>query len=148
MVLEICAGSDVVDAVSTFAKWRNMGICVLGARLRHRVQPDPTGVDHDDENVAKNGNGGVGLGWSRLSISVAGGQGQVIGGVVAGKLTAASAVVVVAAAVVDPSFHRLGGGEEGVSRGKIVNSESCRGNNDSASSNDGGGVLKCEVGGT
>lgn len=42
-----------------------------------------------------------------FGISLAGAQGQVFGGIVSGKVLAASQVVIVAATFLNPTFHRL-----------------------------------------
>lgn len=47
-----------------------------------------------------------------FSISLAGPQGQIVGGFVAGSLMAAGTVFIVAATFNNPSYHRLPGGEE------------------------------------
>ncbi|KAI6685452.1 hypothetical protein NL676_031365 [Syzygium grande] len=75
--------------------------------------------DKNDNNESKNDRPAKQLcrqeGSSHFGITLAGAQGQVFGGVVGGKVVAATPVVVAAATFVSPSFHRFpsGGDEEG-----------------------------------
>ncbi|RWW73703.1 hypothetical protein BHE74_00018409 [Ensete ventricosum] len=129
-VLEIPMGHDVADSLAGFSRRRNLGICVLsgtgavanvtlrqphygGAPLsagapativfRGRFEIlsiSATFLPPAMEALCPAAAGG-------LSISLAGPQGQVVGGTVAGPLLAAGMVVVVAAAFSNPTFHRL-----------------------------------------
>ncbi|XP_030458726.1 AT-hook motif nuclear-localized protein 28-like [Syzygium oleosum] len=67
--------------------------------------------DWNDNNESKNDRPAKQLcrqeGWSHFGITLAGAQGQVFGGVVGGKVVAATPVVVAAATFVSPSFHRF-----------------------------------------
>ncbi|KAG1366594.1 AT-hook motif nuclear-localized protein 17 [Cocos nucifera] len=133
-VLEIPGGHDVVDSLARFARRRNLGICVLAgtgavANVVLRQPSVPAPPPHGVVPPA-----GVTIGFhgrfeilsisatflppamaalspasaaASLSISLAGPQGQIIGGTVAGPLVAAGTVVVVAAAFSNPTFHRL-----------------------------------------
>ncbi|KAG6504428.1 AT-hook motif nuclear-localized protein 17-like [Zingiber officinale] len=126
-VLEIPAGHDVVSSLGLFARRRGLGLCVLsgtGAVTNVALrQPPPAAAASicfhgrfeilslsatflpplaADAVAAKVCSGG-----GEVSISLAGPQGQVVGGTVAGPLVAAGTVVVVAAAFSDPTFHRL-----------------------------------------
>ncbi|PKA47345.1 Putative DNA-binding protein ESCAROLA [Apostasia shenzhenica] len=119
-VLEVAGGSDVVETLGEFARRRGRGICVLSgsgevvnvalrqpgtspgsvvATLRGRfeilsltgtVLPPP----------APPGAGG-------LSVFLAGGQGQVVGGNVVGPLLAAGTVVLMAASFANAVYERL-----------------------------------------
>ncbi|MBA0612838.1 hypothetical protein Godav_013387 [Gossypium davidsonii] len=128
-VLEIPGGHDVVDAISTFSRRKNIGICVLtgsgtvsnvtirqlsstpGAVITFHGRFDilslsatflPPTTSYQVPNT--------------FSISLAGPQGQIVGGFVAGSLVAAGTVYIVAATFNNPSYHQLpgggGGGEE------------------------------------
>lgn len=133
-VLEIPGGHDVVDSLARFARLRNVGICVLSGTgavanvaLRQPSLPAPT--THGAVPPA-----GATIGFhgpleilsisatflppamaalspasaaASMSISLAGPQGQIVGGTVAGPLVAVGTVVVVAAAFSNPTFHRL-----------------------------------------
>lgn len=126
-VLEIPAGHDVVSSLGMFARRRGLGLCVLsgtGAVTNVALrQPPPAAAASicfhgrfeilslsatflppmaADAVAAKVSGGG-----GEVSISLAGPQGQVVGGTVAGPLMAAGTVVVVAAAFSEPTFHRL-----------------------------------------
>ncbi|KAE8714371.1 AT-hook motif nuclear-localized protein 17 [Hibiscus syriacus] len=121
-VLEIPGGNDLVEAICDFSRRRNIGICVLNGSgsvsnitlrqlsstpgaivtfhgifdilsLSATVLPPTTSY-----NVP-----------NTFSISLAGPQGQVIGGFVAGSLVAADTVFIVAATFNNPSYHQLAG---------------------------------------
>uniref|UniRef100_A0A0C9RXZ6 TSA: Wollemia nobilis Ref_Wollemi_Transcript_4702_2154 transcribed RNA sequence n=1 Tax=Wollemia nobilis TaxID=56998 RepID=A0A0C9RXZ6_9CONI len=143
-ILEFPAGSDIVQCLMEFSHKRQVGICVLTATgtvgtvtLRQGTGHAPLGPP---PTVTLNGRFEVlsltgaflasdpSLSFSScsspssssfesccgLSISLAGPQGQVVGGRVGGVLTAAGPgpVVVWAACFVNPSYHNLGSGED------------------------------------
>ncbi|XP_019056905.1 PREDICTED: LOW QUALITY PROTEIN: AT-hook motif nuclear-localized protein 25-like [Tarenaya hassleriana] len=98
-VLEVSSGSDIADAISTYARRRRPppagGIVTLHGRfeilsLNGTVLPPP----------APPGAGG-------LTVYLAGGQGQVIGGNVAGPLVAAGPVVLMVASFANAVYDRL-----------------------------------------
>ncbi|KAM0952547.1 putative AT-hook motif nuclear-localized protein 15-29 [Dioscorea sansibarensis] len=118
-ILEISTGHDIVDAIASFARRRSIGLCVLAGSgsvsnvtLRQPMQTPAAAVVLRGrfEILSLSGSmlppslptiqGGV-------SVSLAGPQGQVIGGMVAGPLLASGTVVVVAAGFENPSFDRL-----------------------------------------
>ncbi|KAG2240457.1 hypothetical protein Bca52824_090775 [Brassica carinata] len=105
-VMEIGDGCDLVDSVATFARRRQRGVCVmsgtgsvtnvtipftegsrfsLGLFLTPPAPPNATG----------------------LSVYLAGGQGQVVGGSVVGPLLCAGPVVVMAASFSNAAYERL-----------------------------------------
>ncbi|KAE8656109.1 AT-hook motif nuclear-localized protein 17 [Hibiscus syriacus] len=124
-ILEIPGGNDVVGAISRFTCRKNIGICVVTASgavsnitLR---QPSST----PGATVTFHGRFDILLFSATLlsqttschvpntfSISLAGPQGQVIGGFVSGSLVAAGTVFIVAVTFNNPSYHRLPGREE------------------------------------
>ncbi|XP_037424858.1 AT-hook motif nuclear-localized protein 18-like [Triticum dicoccoides] len=115
-VLEVAAGCDVVDCVAAFARRRQVGVCVLSG----------TGAV---ANVSVRQPGGavatlagcfdiLSLSGSflpppappsatGLTVYVSGGQGQVVGGTVAGALVASGPVVIMAASFGNASYERL-----------------------------------------
>lgn len=128
-VLEIPAGHDVVQSLAHFARRRNLGICVLtgtGPVANVALRQPHFGGAPPPPQAATIGFRGrfeilsisatflppamaavsprIG---GEISISLAGPQGQVVGGTVAGPLIAAGTVVVVSAAFSNPTFHRL-----------------------------------------
>nr|CAB3453634.1 unnamed protein product [Digitaria exilis] len=130
LVIEIPCGRDVADALARFAARRGLGICVLAGTgavanvsLRHPTPPAPGGgaaavVFHGEYEILSISATFLPPAMSavspqaaavaaRLSISLAGPHGQIVGGYVAGPLYAASTVVLVAAAFTNPTFHRL-----------------------------------------
>ncbi|KAI0499094.1 hypothetical protein KFK09_019995 [Dendrobium nobile] len=121
-LLEIPGGVDIVDCLARFSKQRKLGICVLSATgvvtnvmLR---QPTPTTpaeaaviVFHGRFEILSMSAtflppamAAAGFG---ISISLAGFEGQIVGGMVAGPLVTAGVVVVMLASFMNPIFHRL-----------------------------------------
>ncbi|XP_022766421.1 AT-hook motif nuclear-localized protein 17-like [Durio zibethinus] len=124
-ILEIPGGNDVVEAISSFSRRKNIGICVLAGSgtvsnvtLRQpSTTPGATVTFHGRLDI-------LSLSATFLpettschvpntfSISLAGPQGQIVGGFVAGSLVAVGTVFIVAATFNNPSYHRLPGEEE------------------------------------
>ncbi|XP_044507977.1 AT-hook motif nuclear-localized protein 25-like [Mangifera indica] len=118
-VLEISAGSDIVDSVSNFARRLGRGVCVLSGTgtVTNVTLKQPAGPSggvitlHGQFDIlsltgtslpppAPPGAGG-------LTIYLAGGQGQVVGGRVVGPLTASGPVVLIAATFANAVYDRL-----------------------------------------
>ncbi|MED6185814.1 AT-hook motif nuclear-localized protein 17 [Stylosanthes scabra] len=119
-ILEVSSGNDVVEALARFSRRRNMGICVLNgsgtvanATLRQPgAAPGATVTFHGRFDILSVSATFLPQSSSQsvptaFAISLAGPQGQIVGGHVAGGLTAATTVFVVAASFNNPSFHRL-----------------------------------------
>ncbi|KAE8673769.1 Tetratricopeptide repeat-like superfamily protein isoform 1 [Hibiscus syriacus] len=111
-VLEITSGGDIVECIGNFAQRRRCGVSILSGSgvVTNAVSPVATG----------------------LTVYLAGGRGQVVGGSVVGALEASGPVMVIAATFTNAGFERLpvedensGGGGGG-------------GNNNNNGSNDGG----------
>lgn len=119
-VLEVPGGNDVVEAISRFCCRKNMGLCVLNgsgtvANVSLR-QPSAT----SGAAVTFHGRFEI-LSISAtvfpqtttfplpngFTISLAGPQGQIVGGLVAGALISAGTVFVVASSFNNPLYHRL-----------------------------------------
>ncbi|KVI07576.1 AT-hook motif nuclear-localized protein 27-like [Cynara cardunculus var. scolymus] len=118
-VLEVSAGADIVDSLSVFARRRGRGVSVLSgtgnvADVTLRQPADPSGnavtLHGRFEILTISGtvlpppappNAGG------LSIFLAGGQGQVVGGIPVGPLMASSPVVLMAASFANAVFERL-----------------------------------------
>ncbi|PHT28772.1 AT-hook motif nuclear-localized protein 17 [Capsicum baccatum] len=139
-ILEIPSGVDIISSVTKFCRKRNMGLCVLNGSgtvtnvtLRQpSTTPASTVTFHGrfdilsisatvvQPNVNVPSNNGIANGFT---ISLAGPQGQVVGGGVIGPLVTAGTVYLIAATFNGPSYHRLpveeeigrnsGGGNEG-----------------------------------
>ena len=118
-VLEISSGSDIVDSVSNYARRRGRGVCLLcgtgavtNVTLRQPAAPSGSVITlHGRFEIlsltgtslpppAPPGAGG-------LTIYLAGGQGQVVGGSVAGPLMASGPVVLMAASFANAVYDRL-----------------------------------------
>ncbi|KAL3650186.1 hypothetical protein CASFOL_006589 [Castilleja foliolosa] len=131
-LLEIANGSDISECISTFARRRNCGVSILsgsGAVTDVTLcQPSaPSGVITLPGKFEILSLSGAFLpepsppGTARLMVYLAGGQGQVLGGVVAGELKAAGPVMVIAATFSNAVYERLPlvdevvvGGDQGV----------------------------------
>ncbi|XP_052179696.1 AT-hook motif nuclear-localized protein 19-like [Diospyros lotus] len=136
-VIEVASGADVADSIAQFARRRQRGVCVLSATgivtnvtLR---QPSATTA----QAMALHGRFEIlsltgsfmprpspPLPTTGLTVYLAGGQGQVVGGSVVGSLVAAGPVMVIAATFMNATYERLplededeeegtGGGQQG-----------------------------------
>ncbi|XP_064941442.1 AT-hook motif nuclear-localized protein 17-like [Musa acuminata AAA Group] len=132
-VLEIPAGHDVVESLARFSRRRNLGICILAGtgavanvslRQPHFAgAPPPPNASAAATSIGFQGRfeilsisasffppamAAFSTGISgEMSITLAGPQGQIVGGTVTGPLMATGTVVIVAAAFSNPTFHRL-----------------------------------------
>lgn len=120
-VWEVAGGQDVAECVAEFARRRQRGICIMSGSgtvanvtLRQPTAPGATVSLHGRFEILSlagaflPAGGGVGGGVSGgLTISLAGAQGQVVGGSVVGVLTAAGPVLIIAASFLNPSYDRL-----------------------------------------
>ncbi|KAJ6359992.1 hypothetical protein OIU77_004073 [Salix suchowensis] len=82
-VMEIANGSDIAEDLACFARKRQRGVCVLS------------------------GSGMLPPGATGLTIYLAGGQGQVVGGSVVGSLVASGPVMIIAATFSNATYERL-----------------------------------------
>ncbi|MCO5607833.1 hypothetical protein L7F22_062034 [Adiantum nelumboides] len=117
-VLEIASGCDVNETVASFARRRQRGICVLSGSgtvmnvtLRQPAAPGATVTLHGRfEILSLSGSflpPPAPPGATGLTIYLAGGQGQVVGGSVVGVLLASGPVTVMAASFLNASYERL-----------------------------------------
>ncbi|XWS68378.1 hypothetical protein CRYUN_Cryun04dG0084900 [Craigia yunnanensis] len=118
-VLEISSGSDIVDSVSNYARRRGRGICVLSGTgavtnvtLRQPAAPSGSVITLHGrfEILSLTGTSlppPAPAGAGGLTIYLAGGQGQVVGGSVAGSLMASGPVVLMAASFANAVYDRL-----------------------------------------
>ncbi|XP_042389700.1 AT-hook motif nuclear-localized protein 23-like [Zingiber officinale] len=137
-MLEVGAGCDVFDCIATYAHRRQRGVCVLSGSgvVTNVTLRQPSSSSGAGGVVTLQGRfeilslAGSFLpppappGATSLSIFLAGGQGQVVGGNVVGALFAAGPVIVIAASFTNVAYERLpleeeepmlqqGGGEGG-----------------------------------
>ncbi|KAK7321263.1 hypothetical protein VNO77_31736 [Canavalia gladiata] len=123
-ILEIPGGSDIVEALARFSRRKNTGLCVLtgsgtvaNVTLRQpSATPGATVTFHGRFDILSisatfllHASPQIPNGFS---ISLAGPQGQIVGGLVAGRLLAAGTVLVIAASFNNPSYHRLSSEED------------------------------------
>ncbi|KAE9597387.1 putative PPC domain-containing protein [Lupinus albus] len=117
-ILEVGSGTDIFDCVATYARRRQRGICILSGNgtvtnvtLR---QPSAAGavvtLQGRFEILSLSGSflpPPAPPGATSLTIYLAGGQGQVVGGSVVGELMAAGPVIVIAASFTNVAYERL-----------------------------------------
>ncbi|XP_050221790.1 AT-hook motif nuclear-localized protein 19-like [Mercurialis annua] len=117
-VMEIANGSDIADSLACFARKKQRGVCVLsGSGMVTNVtlkQPSAPGavmaLHGRFEILSLTGAflpGPSPPGATGLTIYLAGGQGQVVGGSVMGSLTASGPVMVIAATFSNATYERL-----------------------------------------
>lgn len=125
-VLEVPSGLDIVAAVTRFCNHRDTGLCVLsGCGTVSNVsfrQPTTTITFHGcfellsiSSTVLPSSSPPSAVLTpfaNRFAISLAGPQGQTVGGAVTGPLIAAGTVYIVAASFNNPLYHRLPMDEE------------------------------------
>lgn len=117
-VVEIAGGSDVAETLANFARRRQRGVCVLSGSgtvvnvtLRQPSDPSAVMAIHGRfEILSLTGAflpGPAPPGSTGLTIYLAGGQGQVVGGSVVGPLVASGPVMVIAATFSNATYERL-----------------------------------------
>uniref|UniRef100_A0A1D1Z6H5 AT-hook motif nuclear-localized protein n=1 Tax=Anthurium amnicola TaxID=1678845 RepID=A0A1D1Z6H5_9ARAE len=117
-VMEVAGGSDVAECIAQFARRRQRGVCVLSGAgavanvtLRQPAAPSSVVALHGRfEILSLTGAflpGPAPPGSTGLTVYLAGGQGQVVGGSVVGTLVAAGPVMVVAATFANATYERL-----------------------------------------
>ncbi|KAK3001478.1 hypothetical protein RJ639_021874 [Escallonia herrerae] len=117
-VMEVADGCDVMDSVATFARRRQRGVCIMSGNgtvtnvtLRQPASPGAVVTLHGRFEI-------LSLAGSflpppappaatGLTIYLAGGQGQVVGGTVVGALLASGPVVIMAASFSNAAYERL-----------------------------------------
>ncbi|XP_062083299.1 AT-hook motif nuclear-localized protein 19-like [Humulus lupulus] len=117
-VMEIANGADIAESVAHFARRRARGVCVLSGSgtvtnvtLRQPSAPSSVMALHGRfEILSLTGAflpGPAPPGSTGLTIYLAGGQGQVVGGSVVGPLQASGPVMVIAATFSNATYERL-----------------------------------------
>ncbi|XP_068643713.1 AT-hook motif nuclear-localized protein 20-like [Aristolochia californica] len=117
-VLEISNGSDVVDSIAIFARRRQRGVCVLSGSgivtnvtLRQPASPGAVITLHGRFEILSLSGAFLPApsppGATGLTVYLAGGQGQVVGGSVVGALMASGPVMVIAATFTNATYERL-----------------------------------------
>lgn len=117
-ILEVSSGCDVFETVATYARRRQRGICILsGSGTVNNVslrQPAAAGsvltLQGRFEILSVSGSflpPPAPPGATRLTIYLAGGQGQVVGGSVVGALIASGPVIVITASFTNVAYERL-----------------------------------------
>lgn len=117
-ILEIGSGCDVFDCISTYARRRQRGVCILSGSgtvtnvsLRQPASAGAIVTLHGRfEILSLSGSflpPPAPPGATSLTVFLAGGQGQVVGGSVVGALIAAGPVIVIGASFTNVAYERL-----------------------------------------
>ncbi|PIN26031.1 hypothetical protein CDL12_01228 [Handroanthus impetiginosus] len=119
-VLELPAGVDLIESTTRFCRKRSMGLCILNGNgvvanvtlKQPSATPGATVTFHGRFDILSISatilpGGGMATGNGPFCISLAGPQGQVVGGIVVGPLLSAGTVYLIAATFNSPSFERL-----------------------------------------
>ncbi|KAL2242659.1 UNVERIFIED_CONTAM: AT-hook motif nuclear-localized protein 20 [Sesamum indicum] len=117
-VMEVAGGTDVAESIAQFARRRQRGVCVLSGSgsvanvtVRQPAGPGAAVVLQGRfEILSLTGAflpGPAPPGATGLTVYLAGGQGQVVGGSVVGPLVAAGPVMVIAATFANATYERL-----------------------------------------
>lgn len=117
-ILEVSGGCDVFEAVATYARKRQRGICILSGTgtvtnvsLRQPAAAGSVVTLHGRfEILSLSGSflpPPAPPGATSLTIYLAGGQGQVVGGNVVGALIASGPVIIIAASFTNVAYERL-----------------------------------------
>ncbi|KAE8697536.1 AT-hook motif nuclear-localized protein 26 [Hibiscus syriacus] len=117
-VMEIATGCDIMESVSTFARRKQRGVCILsgGGTVMNVTlrQPGAPGavvnLQGRFEILSLSGSflpPPAPAAASKLAIYLAGGQGQVVGGTAVGPLIASGPVLVMAASFGNAAYERL-----------------------------------------
>ncbi|KAF6153233.1 hypothetical protein GIB67_036579 [Kingdonia uniflora] len=117
-VMEVAGGADVVESVAQFARRRQRGVCILSGSgavanvtLKQPAAPGAVVALHGRfEILSLTGSflpGPAPPGSTGLTVYLAGGQGQVVGGSVVGTLIAVGPVMVIAATFANATYERL-----------------------------------------
>ncbi|XP_059650923.1 AT-hook motif nuclear-localized protein 20-like [Cornus florida] len=117
-VMEVASGTDVAESIAQFARKRQRGVCVLSGSgsvanvmLRQPAAPGAVvALQGRFEILSLTGAflpGPAPPGSTGLTVYLAGGQGQVVGGSVVGTLVAAGPVMVIAATFANATYERL-----------------------------------------
>ncbi|KAK8565890.1 hypothetical protein V6N13_020967 [Hibiscus sabdariffa] len=117
-VMEIATGCDIMESVSTFARRKQRGVCVLSGTgtvtnvtLRQPGAPGAVvNLQGRFEILSLSGSflpPPASAAASGLAIYLAGGQGQVVGGTAVAPLVASGPVVVMAASFGNAAYERL-----------------------------------------
>ncbi|WMV47936.1 hypothetical protein MTR67_041321 [Solanum verrucosum] len=116
-VMEVAGGTDVADCIAQFARRRQRGVCVLSGNgsvanvtLRQPASPGAIVLQGRFEILSLTGAflpGPAPPGSTGLTVYLAGGQGQVVGGSIVGPLIAAGPVMIIAATFSNATYERL-----------------------------------------
>ncbi|KAK7307813.1 hypothetical protein VNO77_41208 [Canavalia gladiata] len=130
-VMEVADGCDIVESVSNFARRRQRGVCIMSGTgtvtnvtLRQPASSGAVVTLHGRFEILSLAGSFLPppapAAASGLTIYLAGGQGQVVGGSVVGALIASGPVVIMSASFSNAAYERLPlEDEEGVQGGSI-----------------------------
>ncbi|KAJ0102251.1 hypothetical protein Patl1_06438 [Pistacia atlantica] len=155
-VLEITSGTDIVESIANFAQRRHRGVSILSGSgivtnvtLRQPAAPGGVITLHGRFEILSLSGAFLPApsppGATGLTVYLAGGQGQVVGGTVMGALMASGPVMVIAATFTNATYERLpveDEGEQAGGGGSIGQSQGLQqqGNGSNSGGGGGGGV--------
>ncbi|PIA54651.1 hypothetical protein AQUCO_00900901v1 [Aquilegia coerulea] len=117
-VLEISSGNDISESIATFARRRQQGVSILSGNgvvtnvtLRQPASPGAVVTLHGRFEILSLSGAFLPApsppSATGLTVYLAGGQGQVVGGSVVGPLVASGPVMVIAATFTNATYERL-----------------------------------------
>ncbi|KAJ4719975.1 AT-hook motif nuclear-localized protein [Melia azedarach] len=123
-VLEITSGTDIVESIANFAQRRHRGVSILSGSgivnnvtLRQPAAPGGVITLHGRFEILSLSGAFLPApsppGATGLTVYLAGGQGQVVGGTIMGALIASGPVMVIAATFTNATYERLPIEEDG-----------------------------------
>ncbi|XP_021740340.1 AT-hook motif nuclear-localized protein 28-like [Chenopodium quinoa] len=156
-ILELPSGADVIDSLTRFTRRRGVGLCVLTAsgavanvtlKQPSTTTPGGTVTFHGRFDILslsavvvvntvpfQGGGGG-------FTISLAGPQGQIVGGKVVGTLACSGTVYVIAASFTNPTYCRLPLDEQEMQPNSLCHGQGNEEENSAISGGgDGGGTM-------
>ncbi|KAK8479611.1 hypothetical protein V6N11_034788, partial [Hibiscus sabdariffa] len=121
VVLAISPGCDIIETITDFARRNHVGVTIISATGSVSDVTLQNHVYHEPPRSLRGPFGLLSLSGSFIAsirtpqsslacsfgVTLVGAQGQVFGGMVAGKITVATDATVVAFTFINPSFHRL-----------------------------------------
>ncbi|XP_071732056.1 AT-hook motif nuclear-localized protein 20-like [Rutidosis leptorrhynchoides] len=117
-VMEVASGTDIAESIAQFSRKKQRGVCVMSASgtvmnvtIRQPSAPGSVmALQGRFEILSLTGTflpGPAPPGSTGLTVYLAGGQGQVVGGSVVGSLVASGPVMVIAATFSNATYERL-----------------------------------------
>ncbi|EPS65852.1 hypothetical protein M569_08925, partial [Genlisea aurea] len=154
-VLEVSGGSDIAECIAHYSRRRQRGVCVLSAngtvtnvKIRQPSAPGSVMALHGSfEILSLTGSflpGPAPPGSTGLTVYLAAGRGEVVGGTVVGSLIAVGQVMVIASTFANATYERLPVEDEEAAAAAAAANDN-NNNNNQSSGGDGGGDPSLEA---